>query len=62
MNFERKEGAGQSTQYLLLVPDEDRVLFTIDQVLALYLIDLADLIKINRPTQPVVPEPVTKNG
>ena len=62
MNFERKEGAGQSTQYLLLVPDEDRVLFTIDQVLALYLIDLADLIKINRPTQPVAPEPVTKTG
>ena len=62
LNFEKKEGAGQSTQYLLLVPDEDRVLFTIDQVLALYLIDLADLIKLNRPTQPEVPEPVTKNG
>ena len=29
-NIEKKENAGQSTQYLLLIPDEDRALFTID--------------------------------
>lgn len=43
--FEKKADAGPSTQYLLQVTDEDRALFTIDQVLALYLIDVADRCK-----------------
>ena len=51
-NIEKKENAGQSTQYLLLVHDEDRAQLTIDSVLALYLIDLADLVKHNQPVQP----------
>lgn len=38
-----KQGAGMSTQYLLVVPDEVWSHFTIDEVLALYLIDVSDL-------------------
>ena len=42
---EMKDNAGPATQYLLMVLDEDRALFTLDQVLALYLIDLAEMCK-----------------
>ena len=48
---ERKENAGHGTLYLTLLPDESRLNFTIDQVLALYLIDMSDLIKSNQPAQ-----------
>ena len=48
-NIEKKANAGSSTQYLLLVSDEDRALLTIDQVLALYLIDVADRCKKSPP-------------
>jgi len=41
--IEKKESAGQSTQYLLLISDEERGLLAIDQVLALYLLDVAYL-------------------
>ena len=44
---ERKENAGHGTLYLTLLPDESRLNFTIDQVLAPYLIDMSDLIKSN---------------
>ena len=47
--IEKKANAGPSTQYLLLVSDEDRALLTIDQVLALYLIDIADRCKKSPP-------------
>jgi len=47
--IENKANAGPSTQYLLLVSDEDRALFTIDQVLALYLIDVAERCKKSPP-------------
>ena len=43
--FEDKRGCGISTQYLLVVPDEEWTNFTIDEVMALYLVDLADLSK-----------------
>lgn len=43
--IEKKANAGPSTQYLLLVSDEDRGLFMVDQVLALYLIDVAEMCK-----------------
>ena len=48
---ERKENVGRGTLYLTLLPDESRLNFTIDQVLALYLIDMTDLIKSNQPEQ-----------
>lgn len=47
--IEKKANAGPSTQYLLLVSDEDRALLTIDQVLALYLIDVAERCKKSPP-------------
>ena len=47
--IEKKANAGPSTQYLLLVSDEDRALLTVDQVLALYLIDFADRCKKTPP-------------
>ena len=39
------KGAGPSTQYLLMIPDEQWSKPTIDQALALYLIEVADLSK-----------------
>ena len=48
-NIKKKTDAGLSTQYLLLVSDEDRALLIIDQVLALYLIDVADRCKKSPP-------------
>ncbi len=48
-HIEKKANAGPSTQYLLLVSDEDRALLSIDQVLALYLIDIADRCKKSPP-------------
>ena len=47
--IEKKAHAGPSTQYLLLVSDEGRALLTIDQVLALYLIDVAERCKKSPP-------------
>lgn len=44
-NIEKKPNTGSSTQYLLLLPDEERSLLTIDQVMALYLIDVSDMSK-----------------
>lgn len=38
-----KKGKGMSTQYLMAVDDSILPKYTIDQVLALYLIDVADL-------------------
>ena len=47
--IEKKANAGPSTQYLLLVSDEDRGLLTVDQVLALYLIDIAERCRKSPP-------------
>ena len=38
-------GAGMSTQYLLMIPDEQWSKPTIDEAFALYLIEVADLSK-----------------
>ena len=43
--MEKRQYSGESTQYLILIPDEDRQKLNIDQVLALYLIDIAELCK-----------------
>ena len=47
--IEKNANAGPSTQYLLLVSDEYRAMLTIDQVLALYLIDIAERCKKCHP-------------
>ena len=54
--IEKKANAGPSTQYLLLVSDDDRALFNIDQVLALYLIDVAERCKKSPPLQGTIEE------
>ncbi len=43
-----KIGCGISSSYLLDFTDEEWTNFTIDEVMALYLIDLADLLKARR--------------
>lgn len=43
-----KIGCGISSSYLLDFTDEEWTNFTIDEVMALYLIDLADLLKVRR--------------
>ena len=47
--IEKKPNVGPSTQYLLLFSDEDRSLLTIDEILALYLIDVAERCKKSSP-------------
>jgi hypothetical protein len=39
----KKKNQGRSTQYLMLIADEHRLQLTIDQVFALYLVDVCDL-------------------
>lgn len=49
--FEFKQNAGPSTQYALLFSDEERNSWTIDEVLAFYLIDVAERAKKSPPIQ-----------
>ena len=49
--FEFKANAGPSTQFVLLFSDEDRNSLTIDEVLAFYLIDVAERCKKSPPLQ-----------
>lgn len=49
--FEIKPNAGPSTQYALLFSDDERNRLTIDEVLAFYLIDIAERCKKSPPLQ-----------
>ena len=53
--LEKRLHCGESSQYLILIPDEDRQKLTIDQVLALYLIDISELCKQTETEPPAKP-------
>ena len=50
--FEKKANAGPSTQYLLLFADQERDRLTVDEVLSLYLVDVAERCKKSPPILP----------